>query len=241
MTISDDFSKSPKSKTSGDLEKINPDNFVSEDLPRLRNDLYVLNIHDNLDGRLKFMERWEAVAEYIFGAELLSYDYFGTPNKGRRAWLENQAEERRLAFIDLCNGLEDQASLPYIGGVIERFGLDISLHLYAPEIVEYFSPLQEKEERKTSLSQNVRDISPETMSIPMLSASHVKHTEMVDRNLDAIEQFFKDPFTPFAKVALPSGKEVQDLVIAQASIPKRSLRTSWKHLMYRYEDEEQCD
>ena len=254
--ISDDFSGSPLGGrvSAKSLDISAADGFVSDDFLALRNALYILSVHHMAD-RLDFAARWPAVADYIFGAELLSYDHHGTPDKIRRAWLENKAEEGRLEFIELCNALEERSvaggdagllDMAYVSGVIEAVGYEVALHLYDQQIVDHILPPPETAKDYGQIEGSVREVSPETMFMPMLSAQRVTDTEMVKtppKNEPPEEAV--DPLAPFKQTALPSAaalSRVDHIVIPQASLPSRKgLRTSWAHLMYRYEDENPDD
>ncbi len=261
MPISDDFSDklSGKKADSGDGSdaedvrlEITAEELLSKDFLRLRNALYVLEIHDNLEGRLKFSELWPAVSSYVFGEELLSFDYEGTPDKIRRAWLENEADGRRLEFIDLCNGLEENSlsddgvlQMDYVRSTAQMFGRDVALRLYSEEIVDNIFPPPPKAMDYSQIEGSINEVSPDTMYMPMLPAKKATDTGvagvMVKKEV-LHKKPPEDPINPFAKMAsLPKASELRDIVITKDIVPKRGLRISWAHRMYSYDDEKQCD
>ena len=108
------------------------------------NALDILYLRGNLSARLYFLESWPHAAQYLFGDELIGFDHDGTTNVERRAVLEDEAEERRLALLDLVENLEKRSveksvlQTAYVQKTIEGLGRDLALLLYAPKIVDRF-------------------------------------------------------------------------------------------------------
>lgn len=115
-----------------------------------------------MSGRLKFAKNWPAAARFIFGEELLQFDQDGAKDRERRAALEKLAEERRLRVLKILDSLEEKTSVngtlqtDYVKKLVETFGRDFSLYVYAPDLVnrviappppeEYVPPPPEEEE-----------------------------------------------------------------------------------------------
>ncbi|MGH1399031.1 MAG: hypothetical protein ACRBCT_07445 [Alphaproteobacteria bacterium] len=119
---------------------------LSEELPAFLEALEILYIRDNVSGRLGFVKAWPAAAVYVFGAELMGFDRDGVSDPGRRAVLEDEAEERRLVLVGFAEEVEEKSrhqgalQAEYVQGVVERLGRDLALLYYDAAIVERFLP-----------------------------------------------------------------------------------------------------
>ncbi|MEZ5814506.1 MAG: hypothetical protein R3E13_07315 [Alphaproteobacteria bacterium] len=119
---------------------------MSDQFEEFKEALEVLYVSGNLSGRVKFAQSWAAPASYLLGDELIRQDMEGTQDKERRAELEEQAEERRLALLEFMDGVERNSvhegtlQIDYVRGAIEKMGRPISLLIYGQKIVDRFAP-----------------------------------------------------------------------------------------------------
>lgn len=108
--------------------------------------LEALYMFKNHSGRLHFMEKWPETGTWIFGADLLRYDQEGTTDIEHRAALEEEAETRRAELIAIMESLEAQSvkdgalQTQYVQELVNKFGRDLSLHLYREKVVDRFAP-----------------------------------------------------------------------------------------------------
>lgn len=116
----------------------------SEEFEAFFEALEVLYIRGNISGRLNFGEAWPAAARYVFGVELIGFDRDGVDDRARRSVLEEEADARRVALLEIAETLEERSveksalQGEYIESVVNRFDKDLMLLLYAPKIVERF-------------------------------------------------------------------------------------------------------
>ena len=146
---------------------------TSDRFDEFREALEILYVIANLSGRNQFSKAWPEVAEYIFGEELMRYDYEGTSDKERRAELEIQAEERRLALLEFMDALEDNSvkegalQIDYVRGEIEKYGRDLSLLIYGRQIVDRFiEPPPEPAEPEEAVQEDEQPAEPEPVYTP---------------------------------------------------------------------------
>ncbi len=108
--------------------------------------LELLYIIGNISGRIKFAESWPEAALHIFGAELIEFDREGAPDREYRATLEEEADLRRLALLEIADTFEDKSvdkgvlQVEYVQDVMNRLGRAIALNLYAASLVDRFLP-----------------------------------------------------------------------------------------------------
>ncbi len=119
---------------------------TSERIKPFQDALELLYIRSNISGRLHFAHEWPAPAHYIFGDELQAMDREGTPEKYRRAELEMEAEDRRVALLDTVLSLEERSAergvlnMSYVRDTVIGYGRSTALLLYAQKIVDRFIP-----------------------------------------------------------------------------------------------------
>ena len=125
----------------------NPDHrLTSEKLDAFKEALEVLYLIANRSGRVHFAKNWPVAAGYLMGDVLLEYDREGAPSREECAELESAAEDRRIALLDILDTLEDKSveegalQTEYVQTLIEKFGRDMALLIYAPKIVDRFAP-----------------------------------------------------------------------------------------------------
>ncbi len=109
--------------------------------------LDILYIRGNLSARILFLKNWPAAARYIFGEELIAFDTEGIKDRQRLAELENEAEARREALLQIVSTLEAKSlhdgllQLEYVEGIVRSLGRDLALLMYAEGIVNRFVPV----------------------------------------------------------------------------------------------------
>ncbi|MGB4107875.1 MAG: hypothetical protein WBK55_08785 [Alphaproteobacteria bacterium] len=117
---------------------------TSERYADLKDAVDTLYIKNNLGGRNQFSVAWPAAAIYVLGEELSRFDREGAPDKERRAVLEAEAEERRVALLDTLVTLEKKSLLTgtlqveYVQGVVLQLGRPLALEVYARWLVDRF-------------------------------------------------------------------------------------------------------
>lgn len=128
--------------------------------------LDVLYIPNNASGRLKFRDKWDFLAGYILGEELMDYDINGVKDHDRRKVLEEEANGRRLKLKATLQEMvvksvdSGQLQFDYVGRVIDEYGPKLSEMLYAENVIERVRPGilktmrdAEKEAKKKSAEQ----------------------------------------------------------------------------------------
>ena len=181
----------PAPKQSGD-----PNRLTAETFEDFVDALDILYIKGNLSGRLKFLEAWPLAAENVFGEELVGFDRDGTDDFERRSHLEDEAEERRLAMLELAQMLEEKSveksvlQVEYVEGLVKELGRDLALLFYAPKIVDrYIPPPPEPvvvEDAAAVDEVAVQDSQPEHQPIP----------EVVIQTLDVVQPVQSEPVAP---------------------------------------------
>ena len=110
--------------------------------------LDTLYLMKNLSGRLNFLEAWPIVAERIFGDELIQCDTQGTDDLERRAVLEEEAEDRRIALLEQAQEIRGNSvhkgvlQIEYVEKTVKEMGRDLALLVYSERIVNRFAPLE---------------------------------------------------------------------------------------------------
>ena len=142
--------------------------------------LEILYIKTNISGRLKFAADWPDASTHIFGEELSRADREGFKDKSRRAALEQEAEDRRIKFLKLCQDIERKSAAggvlnaDYVKDTINALGRNASLYLYSAWIVDKFmpAPATPQPEIKTPPPKATADPAPiqETHSFAMPEA-----------------------------------------------------------------------
>ncbi len=118
----------------------------SPQMKEFGNALDMLYIRNNASGRNKFKEKWPDAAQYLFGAQLIQYDYEGAKDLDHRAQLEEEAIDRRILLKDTLAELVDKSvdagtlQFDYVGQIIDTFGPLLSVFLYAEDIIERVRP-----------------------------------------------------------------------------------------------------
>ncbi len=119
-------------------------NLTAETFEDFGEALDVLYLKGNLSGRLHFAKAWPDAANHIFGSELIDYDHNGTTDIERRNTLEEQAETRRLEFLEIVKTLEEKSveksvlQIEYVEDLVKTIGRKLALLLYSPKIVNRF-------------------------------------------------------------------------------------------------------
>ena len=173
----------------------------SEHLDALAHSLSLLFIRNNASGRNKFREKWPQVALYLFGAELISFDNEGTTDRERKAQLEQDAGLRRIDLKRTILEIQEKSvksgmlELEYIGGIIDKFGPDLSVLLYAENVIERVRPgilagivtrkQQEVQSAEQSVLQNEADLRQRASQIvtnsdrPVREAPSIENTQQI--------------------------------------------------------------
>jgi len=118
----------------------------SEKLTELGDALGLLYITRNSSGRNKFREKWPEVSEYLFGFTLINYDINGCDDREQRTKLEEEANERRIMLKTTISEIVDKSVeagsliFDYVGEVIDQYGADMSVFLYAENVIERVRP-----------------------------------------------------------------------------------------------------
>lgn len=105
-----------------------------------------LYIQGNISGRLKFIEEWPVAAPLIMGDVLITYDVEGAEDREHRAQLEQDAEQRRNEMLSALADIEEKSldkgalQIDYVRGIIEKYGRDLALVIYAERIVDKIIP-----------------------------------------------------------------------------------------------------
>ncbi len=150
-----------------------------------------LYISGNLSGRVHFREAWPAVAEHIFGAELIKYDEDGAPDKEHRAVLEDEADQKRITLVERLEDVEENSiyhgslQAEYASGIIHELGRKLSLYIYTPHVVDNIIPPEPGEEPveeaapEESVQENTeQDIQSEDLLAPTPPADEVQPIDM---------------------------------------------------------------
>jgi hypothetical protein len=125
-----------------------PDDYklLADQYPVFLEALELLYVGENLSGRLMFLKEWPHAAQFIFGFELIEYDIKGTQDIARRRVLEDEADGRRVQFLDLLTDIEnksvDKGALKkqHIEYVVNTIGLEASQYIYAARTLEKLYP-----------------------------------------------------------------------------------------------------
>ena len=121
----------------------------SDSLEQLTKSLEILYIINNASGRRIFRDKWQEVADYIFGSELTAFDMEGVHSEEQRARRSELEEEADMRRIDLKQTISvfveksvDAGSLQfdYVGSVIDKYGAGIAQHLYESGVIERVRP-----------------------------------------------------------------------------------------------------
>ncbi len=134
--------------------------------------LDVLYIRNNASGRNKFKEKWPDAAQYLFGAQLIQYDYEGPKDLDHRKQLEEEASERRLALREILVELVDKSvdagalQFEYVGEVIDKVGPLLSTFFYAEDVIERVRPgvLAKVRDEQENGSDNTEEEIPSEVS-----------------------------------------------------------------------------
>ena len=181
---------------------------TSERFDELVEALDVLYIKDNISGRNKFTLAWPEMALHVFGEELCCFDREGTTDRARRSVLEAEAEERRLAMLELLGSLEarsvDKGALQaeYVQGLVNRFGRKMSLDIYSRWLVDRFIPPLPEE-----IQPVVEETKPEPAAPAPPSSSQQGHGQ---GSMDHIR-----PISVEQEMSPPSGPEPELIVETQ--------------------------
>lgn len=135
-------------------------------MQELEDALGVLYIKNNASGRNKFREKWPDIAQYLFEDTLTNYDNYGVADREERRKLEEQADERRFFLKSVIGDIVEKSvdsgilQFEYVGKVVDKFGANISSHIYAENIIERVRPglLAKEKEEKGSAEQNEKEI-----------------------------------------------------------------------------------
>ncbi len=118
----------------------------SDKLTELGDALGLLYITRNSSGRNKFREKWPEVSEYLFGSTLINYDVNGCDDKEQRRKLEEEANDRRIMLKSTISEIVDKSveagslMFDYVGEVLDQYGADMSVFLYAEDVIERVRP-----------------------------------------------------------------------------------------------------
>lgn len=172
---------------------------MSEDFPAVIDALETLYLLENQSGRIKFYAAWPKIADYVFGLELIGFDRDGTADKDRRNALEQEAEARRIALLDIADGLEEKSAdkgvlqTDYVRDVLAGFGRDLALHFYAPEIVERFcgAPPAPILEEDAAVSDSLKEPEPEPEAIPNEELENISIEDAQQADSDTMETLEK--------------------------------------------------
>ncbi len=150
----------------------------SDKLNDLGEALGLLYIIKNSSGRNKFREKWPEISEYLFGSTLINYDINGCDDKEQRAKLEEEANERRIMLKTTISEIVDKSvesgslMFDYVGEVLDKYGADISVFLYAEDVIERVRPgllatrkeISDKQETASDSDKALKVQTPETSS-----------------------------------------------------------------------------
>jgi len=168
--------------------------------------LDILYIPKNPSGRLKFRDKWDFLADYIFDDELVDYDINGVKDHDRRKVLEDQANERRLKLkatlqeIVVKSVKSAQLQFDYVGQVIDEYGATLSEHLYAGDVVERVRPGLLKKEKDAVEEKAEQDSKHQKLSVDEAA---------ILQNKEAPEQFDESDYNdvkPIVTDAPTTGK-----------------------------------
>jgi len=118
----------------------------SDKLTELGDALGLLYITRNSSGRNKFREKWPEVSEYLFGLTLINYDINGCDDREQRTKLEEEANDRRIMLKTTISEIVDKSVeagsliFDYVGEVIDQYGAEMSIFLYAEDVIERVRP-----------------------------------------------------------------------------------------------------
>ncbi len=184
-------------KLTKDLPKVDMMAAFSDKTQSLLDALKVLYIRYNASGRNIFRNKWPEVAEYLFGEELIKYDYEGTNDHERRSELELAAGERRIelkaTIAEIVEKSVDKGVLQfdYVGQIIDKYGASISRYLYAEDVIERVRPgilakykgdIEAKEDSK----QKAQDVLDEEISA---KAGNQADLPSLDQNIAEESEF----------------------------------------------------
>ncbi len=168
--------------------------------------LDILYIPKNPSGRLKFREKWDFLADYIFDDELVDYDINGVKDHDRRKILEEQANERRLKLKATLQEIvaksvkSAQLQFDYVGQIIDDYGATLSQHLYAGDVVERVRPGLLKKEKDVAEEKAEKDSEDQKLSVDEAA---------ILQNKEASEQFDESDYNdvkPIVTDAPATGK-----------------------------------
>ncbi|MCB9983589.1 MAG: hypothetical protein H6861_07975 [Rhodospirillales bacterium] len=153
------MSDSPQSPGSPSQDE-EDNRLLSERFDEFKEALEMLYILANISGRIQFAQKWRGAAIYILGEELILCDEEGTDDREYRAELEQEAEARRIDFLDVLDGIEEKSvekgalQIDYVRGKIEEWGRDVALLVYGRKIVDKFiAPPPEPVEVETPVEE----------------------------------------------------------------------------------------
>jgi hypothetical protein len=168
-----------------------PDKKLTSDrFDDFREALEVLYVIANLSGRLQFVKRWPEAGPYILGEQLMEFDREGAKDRDLRAQLETEAEERRLALLEILDSLEENSAqkgslqIEYVETLVKSLGRPLALCIYADRIVDRFiappppPPEEIKEEAEAIVEVPVQqEYVPPVISMPQVSVAPVDEEE----------------------------------------------------------------
>jgi hypothetical protein len=157
-------------------------NLTSDRYDALIEALELLYIRGNMSGRQQFLKEWPEVGERIFGPTLIDFDTHGGFTREAREAEEIAAEDRRVAFLDMAEKLEERSAdkgvlqVEYVNGLIKDLGRDLALILYAPRIVDRIIPPPAAPAYTEAQPQQKKSVAPaeEEMKMPEDPLGHIK-------------------------------------------------------------------
>ncbi|NCT40236.1 MAG: hypothetical protein GW778_01045 [Alphaproteobacteria bacterium] len=187
-------------------QNVDDNRLLSEHYEGFLDALDLLYIKSNLSGRLKFYESWPFVARYLFGDELIGFDHDGTIDIERRRVLEEEAEVKRLALLELVQTVEAKSveksvlQIEYVEALVKKLGREMALLIYAPKIVDRYLPASTEQDE--TVDDNPDDFAvpkPRPSDIPdeFASAPPLKPiVPDIDDDMDAVQPISVDQPQP---------------------------------------------
>ncbi|MDH5721831.1 MAG: hypothetical protein OEY94_00715 [Alphaproteobacteria bacterium] len=118
----------------------------SQNMDLLQKDLSLLYLKGNASARNKFGDIYPEIAQYLFGEDLIRYDYEGCDDIEHRDQLEEEALQRRFDILNIMEDLREKSvkagslEMEYVSKVIDHFGVEVSRYMYAENIIERVRP-----------------------------------------------------------------------------------------------------
>lgn len=150
----------------------NENRLISPQFEELCDALKTLYVKGNQSGRIHFAQNWPAAALYLFTEDLIAYDTDGVTDKDHRDELEVQAEEKQFSLMATLDEVEEKSAtsgsleVEYVEGLIKSLGRDLSLCVYANDIVDRFIAPPSEATKEPEAPQAPEAVEPASEAAP---------------------------------------------------------------------------